>query len=204
MPRSVTIPMSADVPPTSNVISRLRPASVPGPEPAEHARPPARRAAASPGCSAAASAAGDAAVRHHHVQVSGHALARERAREPLEVAAGRRADEGVHARGREALELAELREDVGARGDERARNLLARRSRPRGARARGFRYEKRKQTATDSTPASFSARAAARTSSSSSGSSTSPVGGAIRSLTTWRWRRFTNGRACHGMSCMIE
>ena len=28
------------------------------------------------------------------------------------------------------------------------------------------------------------------------------VGGTIRSVTTLRWRRCTNGRACHGMSCM--
>ena len=48
----------------------------------------------------------------------------ERAREPLEVAAGRRADERVHAGGREALELAELRKDVGARRDERTGHLL--------------------------------------------------------------------------------
>ncbi len=67
---------------------------------------------------------GDAAVRHHHVQLSRHALGCERARQPFEVAAGGRPDERVHARGREALELAELREDVGAGGDERARHLL--------------------------------------------------------------------------------
>ena len=68
----------------------------------------------------------------------------------------------------------------------------------------GFRYENRKQTATEPTPACLSAFAAARTSFSSSGSSTSPPGGAIRSVTTCRCRRLTNGRACHGMSCMIE
>ena len=45
--------------------------------------------------------------------------------EPVEVAARLRADEGAHRRGREALELAELREDVGARRHERVGHLLA-------------------------------------------------------------------------------
>ena len=58
------------------------------------------------------------------MQLPRHALAGERARQPLEIAARRRSDERVHARGREALELAELREDVGARRDERARDLF--------------------------------------------------------------------------------
>ena len=30
------------------------------------------------------------------------------------------------------------------------------------------------------------------------------VGGTIRSVTTLRWRRGTNGFACHGMSCITE
>ena len=67
---------------------------------------------------------GDAAVRHHHVQLPGHAFAREGTSESLEIAARRRVHEGVHARRREALELAELREDVGARRDEGAGHLL--------------------------------------------------------------------------------
>ena len=69
---------------------------------------------------------------------------------------------------------------------------------------RGSMYEKRKHTAMASTPSALRARAASRTSSSSSGTSTSPRGGAIRSLTPFRWRRWTSGRSCHGTSCMIE
>ena len=66
----------------------------------------------------------DAAVGHHDAEPAADALLLDRAREPLQVAAGLRPDERVHARGREALELAELREDVGARSHERAGNLL--------------------------------------------------------------------------------
>ena len=34
--------------------------------------------------------------------------------------------------------------------------------------------------------------------------STSPRGGTSRSVTVLRWRRFTSGRSCQGMSCMME
>src|SRR5262245_19530833 len=33
---------------------------------------------------------------------------------------------------------------------------------------------------------------------------TSPLGGASRSVTTLRKRRWTSGRSCHGISCPIE
>ena len=66
------------------------------------------------------------------------------------------------------------------------------------------RYEKRKQMAMASTPASLSSRTACLTPSSSRGSSTSPRGGTSRSVTVLRWRRFTSGRSCQGMSCMME
>ena len=95
-----------------------------GPLAAEHARRPGPESSSVTGSRPRPSRAGDAAVRHHHVQLAADAPPASALGEPVEVAAGRGPDERVHRRGREALELAELREDVGARGDERVRDLL--------------------------------------------------------------------------------
>lgn len=62
-----------------------------------------------------------------------------------------------------------------------------------------LRNEKRKQTHTASTPASFSARTWERAASSSSGTRTLPSF-VIRSGTVSRYRRRTTGYACHGRS----
>ena len=58
------------------------------------------------------------------MQLPGDALVLQRRLEARQVAAGARPHEGVHAGGGEALELPELREDVGARRDEHAGHLL--------------------------------------------------------------------------------
>ena len=123
-PSSVTIPMSAEVPPMSNVISRVRSASAP-------AHWPPRMPAAGPesrsvtGRSAAAWTLATPPLdiitcRSPCTPSLGEARA-----ETLEVVAGLRSDERAHRGGREPLELAELRDDVGARRDECVRHLLA-------------------------------------------------------------------------------
>ena len=58
------------------------------------------------------------------MQLAGNSLLAQRGRKLLEVAVRAGADERVHARGCKALELTELREDVGARGDEGTGHLL--------------------------------------------------------------------------------
>ena len=58
------------------------------------------------------------------MQLALDALRGERTREPVEVLGCRRTDEGAHRGGGEALELAELREDVGACRHERTGHLF--------------------------------------------------------------------------------
>src|SRR5215207_11158301 len=86
----------------------------------------------------------DAAARHHDVQLALDALRLERGREPVEISARLRPDERAHGRGREALELAELRKDVRARRYERVRHLLAH---DRGGAALVLRVEIREEEA---------------------------------------------------------
>ena len=123
-PPSVTMPMSALVPPMSKVISRSRPGEVCRPGPAEHAGggagqqqrhralgAPSRCVATPPFDIITCSSPRRPRRRSAAVQLA-------------EVASDLRADERVHARGGEALELAELRRDVGAGRHERVGQLL--------------------------------------------------------------------------------
>ena len=68
----------------------------------------------------------------------------------------------------------------------------------------GFRYEKRKQTATASTPSLAQLAGRGPDLVLVERHEHLAVGGTIRSVTTFRWRRCTNGFACQGMSCSTE
>ena len=145
----------------------------------------------------------DAAIRGHDVEVAVEPRLADAPVEPRDVVAHLRPDEGVHRRRREALELAELRGDVGRDGDERIRVLLEH-DLAGAPLMRRVEVGEEEADRDRGDAASRSARAASRTSSSSSGTSTSPLGGTRRSVTTWRCRRLTKGVACQGICCRIE
>ena len=116
--------MSAEVPPTSSVITLSYPACLPGPDAADDAGDGAGHEQVH-GPRDGAFRRGDAARGRHQVQLRPHLQRLELLLEPADVARDLRADVGVERDGREALVLPVLRQHLGRDREERLGELLA-------------------------------------------------------------------------------
>jgi hypothetical protein len=136
------------------------------------------------------------------VQFSPHRLFLQAAAEVLDVALHFGTDKGIDAGGGEPLKLAELRKDAGAGGDKRFREKLLGQFCD-SIFVAGVEVGVEEANGDGFYPGILEFQDGGAGGVFVRGVSTCPRG-SRRSGTTLRSRRFTKGRACQGISCMME